>query len=196
MKLIYNTIILIEEINVYTDIRIESDSYVLEPTESLLTNFLKSIEFSTTKKIDYNDLRKYAIINILPLWNDALVVTVNNKSAHISYYIVPNDFVWDSNQQQVYNQLVKNATHCRNQRVDASRAYVSLFYIATPNNSMQFYIDTELLINQFIEGKIPALEAFINSSNIDGFDYTTNGFSTKSYYDITLKNQLNYLLFR
>lgn len=196
MKLIYNTIIPIEEINVYTDIRIESDSYVLEPTESLLTNFLKSIEFSTTKRIDYNDLRKYAIINILPLWNDPVVVTENNKSALISYYIVPNDFVWDSSQQEVYNQLVKNATHCRKQRVDASRAYVSLFYIDTPNNSMQFYIDTELLINQFIEGKIPALEAFINSSNIDGFDYTTNGFSTKSYYNITLKNQLNYLLFR
>jgi hypothetical protein len=116
--------------------------------------------------------------------------------AMIGYYIVPNDFVWDSSQQQVYDILVKNATICRKQRVDASRSYASLFYIATPNDSMQFYIDTELLINQFVEGKIPTLEAFINSSNIDGFDYTTNGFSTKSYYDITLKDQLNYLLFR
>jgi hypothetical protein len=196
MKLIYNTIIPIEELNVYTDIRIESDSYVLEPTESLLTDFLKLVEFSTTKRIDYNDLRKYAIVRILPLWNDPLIVTEANMYSMIGYYIVPNDFVWDSSQQQVYDVLVKNATACRKQRVDTSRSYVSLFYIATPNNSMQFYIDTELLINQFVEGKIPALEAFINSSDIDGFDYTTNGFSTKSYYDITLKNQLNYLLFR
>jgi hypothetical protein len=196
MKLIYNTIIPIEELNVYTDIRIESDSYVLEPTESLLTDFLKLVEFSNTKKIDYNDLRKYAIVRILPLWNDSLIVTESNMYAMIGYYIVPNDFVWDSSQQQVYDILVKNATICRKQRVDASRSYASLFYIATPNDSMQFYIDTELLINQFVEGKIPTLEAFINSSNIDGFDYTTNGFSTKSYYDITLKDQLNYLLFR
>jgi hypothetical protein len=196
MKLIYNTIINIEEINVYSDIRIESDLYILQPTESLLTDFLKVIEFSTTKRIDYNDVRKYAIINILPLWNDPLIVTEANMYSMIGYYIVPNTWVWDFSQQEVYDQLVKNATNCRKQRVDTARSYVSLFYINDVTKSMDFYIDTDLLINQYIEGKIPSLEAFINDSVILSFDYTTNGFSTKNYYNLELKEKLNYILFR
>ena len=183
------------DLNVYVDIRIENDNYVLLETEKLLTNIFILIGFQRTNIIDYNDFRKYAIINILPLWN---TLSENEKIVLKSYYIIPNDFTFNSEEeeQQIYKLLVDNATKCREKRIDEGRSYVSLFYKNDIQKSMDFFIDTELLMNQYIKGKIPALQAFINSTEIAGFDYKTNGFSTKNYYDLEIKNQLNYLLFR
>lgn len=216
MKIVYNkNLKTIEEFRTYTDVndltqfttknvivyndtilsnlRIEDDSYVILETEELLVdiNLLETIV--SNKLIDYNDLRKYLIVNLLPNWES---LTINEQLILKSYYIVPNGYVWDSTQTAFYKILVDNATKCRESRIDQGRSYVSLFYITDTQKSMDFFIDTELLMNQYIKGKIPALEAFINDSLIAGFDYTTNGFSTKSYYNATVKDQLNYLLFR
>lgn len=192
MKLVYLT----EkeyDINVYTDIRIENDGYVILETETLLTNVFILIGFFRTKSVDYNDFRKYIIVNILPSWD---TLNTDEKMILKSYYIVPNDYVWDSSQSQIYEILVENATNCRKQRIDKGRSYVSLHYINDVQKSMDFFTDTQLLMNQYIEGKIPALQAFINDTIILNYDYTTNGFSTKSYYSEELKTQLNYILFR
>ena len=184
------------DLNVYVDIRIENDNYVLLETEKLLTNIFILIGFQRTNIIDYNDFRKYAIINILPLWN---TLSENEKIVLKSYYIIPNDFTFNSEEeeQQIYKLLVDNATLCRKDRVDSGRSYVSLLYKTQTQKSQDFFIDTEAMMNRFIEGKIPELQAFINNSIIGSFDYyTANGFSTKSYYTELLKDKLNYILFR
>lgn len=205
MKLVYNKNleeivtdennqeVIIYNIIVQKDVRIESDSYSLLESEKLLTKIEYIIECKKINLIDYNDLRKYLIINLLPSWNE---LTDSERSLMVSYYIVPNEYVWDSNQSKIYKMLVDNATKCRESRVDIGRSYVSLFYINDVQKSMNFFIDTELLMNQYIKGKIPALQAFVNDSIILDYDYTTNGFSTKSYYSEELKTQLNYILFR
>ena len=181
--------------NIKADIRIESDTYVILETEKLLIDIPIIVECKMVGMIDYNDLRKYLIINVLPNWD---LLSDIEKSQLKSYYIVPSNYTWGSEQSVFYKILVDNATKCRETRIDQGRSYVSLFYIADVQKSMDFFIDTELLMNQYIKGKIPALEAFINDDNIAGFDYRTNGFSTKSYYDQEgiIKDQLNYLLFR
>ena len=78
MKLIYNTDKeLIEEgvtyyhnINPFNDIRIESDSYQLLESESLLTNLERLVVFSmVTKRISNNELRQYLILNVVPNWD-------------------------------------------------------------------------------------------------------------------------------
>ena len=201
MKLIYNTdlqvitdgVLVGYNINIRKDIRIESDSYVLLETESLLIDFGLILAIMQIKMIDYNDFRKYIIINLLPNWNDFNELKKGQLKA---FYIVPNDYVWDNSESTIYKSLVDNATNCREKRIDEGRSYVSLFYKNDIQKSMDFFIDTELLMNQYIKGKIPALQAFINNENIAGFDYRTNGFNTKSYYDVEIKDQLNYLLFR
>lgn len=176
-----------------TDIRIELDSYVSLDSEDALLDISQIEGAYSYGLIDYNDLRKYLIINVLPNWENLSVV---EKSQLKSYYIVPNDFTWDSSQSQIYELLVTNATNCRKSRIDKGRSYVSLHYINDVQKSMNFFTDTQLLMNQYIEGKIPALQSFINDIIILDYDYTTNGFSTKSYYSEELKTQLNYILFR
>lgn len=180
-------------INVLTDIRIELDSYVLTESELQLLDLPLIIECQKAKLIDYNDLRKYLIVYLLPSWDSLSSV---EQALLKSYYIVPNDYVWEANQLSLYKMLVYNATACREARIDDGRSYVSLFYINDVQKSIDFFIDTELLMNQYVKGKIPALQAFINDDKIASFDYTTNGFSTKSYYSSSIKDQLNYLLFR
>lgn len=179
--------------NIRTDIRIESDSYIILETEKLLIDIPIILECKTAGLIDYNDLRKYLILNILPNWDELDEI---NKDLLKSYYIVPDNYIWNSNQASFYKMLVDNATKCRGERIDEGRSYVSLFYINDIQKSMDFFIDTELLMNQYVKGKIPALQAFLNDANIAGFDYTLNGFSTKTYYNSLIKDQLNYLLFR
>lgn len=193
-EIIKSTITVIQ-MNALFDVRVELDSYVILETEKLLVDVSLIIQCLKDGLIDYNDLRKYLIVNILPNW---INLSSTEQSQLKSYYAVPNDFVWDSNQSKIYKMLVDNATKCRESRIDQGRSYVSLFYIADIQKSMDFFIDTELLMNQYIKGKIPALEAFINDAEIAGFDYRENGFSTKSYYDQEgiIKDQLNYLLFR
>ena len=120
MKLVYLTE-KEEDINIYTDIKIESDSYILLENEKLLINIFILIGFLRTKRIDYNDFRKYAIINILPLWN---TLSENEKIVLKSYYIIPNDFTFNSEEeeQQIYKLLVDNATKCREKRIDEGRS--------------------------------------------------------------------------
>lgn len=183
----------IEISNIYTDIRIESDSYVILETEKLLVDISLIIECKMVGIIDYNDLRKYLIVNLLPNRNS---LTDIEKSQLKSYYIVPEDYIRDSQKSIIYSELVKNATNCRKIRVDRGRSYVSLFYISDSQKSMDFFIDTEAMMNRFINGKIPELQAFINDENLAGYDYRLNGFSTKSYYEEELLDRLNYLLFR
>jgi len=192
----FESTITVYNINVFKDIRIELDSYIINSeVEESLINIGILISLYSFNIIDYNDLRKYLIINLLPIWDS---LTVKEQSQLKSYYVVPNDYTWGSEQSAIYKLLVDNATRCRETRIDQGRSYVSLFYIADTQKSMNFFIDTELLMNQYIKGKIPALEAFINDAEMAGFDYRTNGFSTKSYYDQEgiIKEQLNYLLFR
>ena len=190
----FESTITVYNINVFKDIRIELDSYTINSeVEESLINIGILISLHSFNIIDYNDLRKYLIINLLPIWDS---LTIKEQSQLKSYYVVPNDYTWGSEQPAIYKLLVDNATKCREARIDQGRSYVSLFYIADVQKSMDFFIDTELLMNQYIKGKIPALEAFINDTSIAGFDYTTNGFDTKGYYNVTIKDQLNYLLFR
>lgn len=203
MKIVYNTDLQIIEdevligynINIRTDVRIETDSYVLLGTESMLLDFGLLLALKNANIIDYNDFRKYLIVNLLPNWETLSFI---EKAQLKGYYVIPNDFVFNSEEEEqaIYKLLVDNATLCRKSRVDAGRSVVSLLYKTQTQKSQDFFIDTEAMMNRFIEGKIPELQAFINDSILSTFDYTTNGFSTKSYYTEALKDKLNYILFR
>ena len=52
---------------------------------------------------------------------------------------MPNDFIWDNTQSNLYEELVKNATACRQNRIDKGRSYMSLYYI----NDIQKTIDNK-----------------------------------------------------
>jgi len=196
MKLIYNTNLqIIEEgityfhnINPLTDIRIELDSYELIESESLLTNLERILVFySLNQDFDYNDLRKYLIHNIIPNWNELSEI---DKGILISYYCVPNDYIWNVSESEINERLINSATPCRQARVDKGRAYINLHFKLNPTLGGLLYEDTKQMMVDFVTAKFPNLFLFINNPS------TEEGIKTKPYYSIELVDKLNYILFR
>lgn len=192
MKLIYNTDLeIIEEgityfyaIDPYIDIRIESDSYELLETESLLTNLDRILVFNTVNdNFDYNDLRKYLLTYITPNWTNLSNI---DKGILISYYCIPVDYDLGILEPEVNELLVEAATPTRQLRIDKGRAYINLHFKADPTLGGLLYNDTKQMMVDFVTAKFPTLYEFINSVD----------FEAKPYYSIELRNQLNYILFR
>lgn len=96
----------------------------------------------------------------------------------------------DSEQEGFWDTFVTKSKEARNLRWDKAKTYVS--YRLSPTDSSELAVDTLLLNQKYIEYGIESLVEDGQDGLLDWVkgegSFTSNGFPSKSYYTLELKN--------
>ena len=144
---------------------------------------------------DYIKMRDFARTTFIANWSS---FNNNQKIGLLTHLLYPtsttqqdiDSLISSGDQLKNWIDVARNTKLCREQRWEVARQKVS-FYITTLQ-SLDLYRSTKDLSSEYKDANIPGLVFWINSSSYPplGIDYTTTGFSQKSYYTTVLRDLL------
>lgn len=144
---------------------------------------------------DYIRMRDFAKLTFIPQWSN---FTDAQKIGLITHLIYPTSvtqieidaLISSGDQLKNWVDIARNTKVCREQRWEVARQKVS-FYL-TDMESLDLYRSTKEYSNEYKDANIPSLIFWINSSAYPplGIDFTSTGFSQKSYYTTGLRDLL------
>ena len=181
-------------------VQIVDNSYILLGTEEWVYDAVLAEQFYNYARIDYIRFRKYCKILAETVWE-----TLDADSRHvcIDNYVKPTTLTWeatgytDEQLHEYWINMVKLEKECRSNRMDDCIYRITWEF--TGEESMKCLDDIFIMMNKWIFGEYPELYFFTNSlagTILDlTFDYTTNGFASKSYYTLYRLNLVNEILF-
>jgi hypothetical protein len=171
-----------------------NDDYNFESNDATDVTDLSSLGiFKNSLRIDHIKFRDGCRASILPSWSS---LTVSEQKELVSHFIYPVDFIQSdidaifTMEEQVENwkRLAEFTKIARYNRWEAARKRVS--FDLTTLESLLFYQDTKPFKDDYIDANLPYLTLWISNGSYAPLeiDFTTTGFSGKSYYTETRKN--------
>lgn len=181
-------------------VRIVGNTYVLLLTEEYIQSAEIAEQFFNFSRIDYIRFRKYLKYLAENFWDN---LDANNRHICIDNYVKPETLSWDDTDYtdeelfQYWTRIVDLEKQCRIER--ANRCIAKLTWEFTGAQSMQAYNDVFQIIEDWKQCEKARLYFWVNSSAgtvlEETFDYTENGFASKSYYTESRMNLVNELIF-
>ena len=187
------------ELNI-TTIDIVDNTYVLLEAEQWIESALYAEQFYFAFRIDYIRFRKYLKYLADNFWES---LDENNRHICIDNYVKPVVLSWEATGYTdvelfaYWVRMVDLEKQCRIER--ANDCIAKLTWGFTGAQSMQAYNDVFQIIEDWKQCEKARLYFWVNSSAgtilEETFDYTENGFASKSYYTESRMNLVNELIF-
>jgi len=176
------------------------DTYILLGTEEWVYDAVLAQQFYNYARIDYIRFRKYLKYLAELMWED---LDADSRHICIDNYVKPVALSWEAtgySDLELFNywtRMVELEKQCRINRANDCIQQITWYF--TGEQSMTAYNDIKVILEDYKQCEYPELYCFVNSlsATILGltFDYTTNGFASKSYYTLDRLNLVNEILF-
>jgi hypothetical protein len=181
-------------------VQIVDNSYILLGTEEWVESaYIAELAFNYNR-IDYIRFRKYLKYLAENFWVD---LDAENRHICIDNYVKPEAVSWESTgytDPELFNYWVRVVDLEKDCRINrANNCIQQITWYFTMEQSMIAYNDIKQILEDWKQCEWQELVAFVNSLNITvatfNFDYTSNGFASKSYYTLDRLNLVNEILF-
>ena len=179
----------------YSKIIIEQDDNVsLGIDEEIVKDLQASIELYLIDRYDLMSLRKFLKTYILP---DQDKLTTDEKIELEKLFIYPQNYTFilsEADQKYYQDKLVKDEFIVRENRISDCKSIAS-FYLDRLSCGMLFN-DTKDMFRDYIDAELPHVLFWLTDGvyPILGIDFTTTGFSSKSYYSAQIQSEILFIL--
>lgn len=179
----------------YSKITIEwDDNVVLGVDEEIVMDLQASIELYLIDRYDLMSLRKFLKTYILPNQDNLL----NEEKLELEkLFIYPQNYTMMlSSDDQIYywDKLVKAEYIVREDRISDCKSIAS-FYLDRLSCGILFN-DTKDMFRDYIDAELPHILFQLSDGAYPllGIDFTTTGFSSKSYYNTQIQSEALFIL--
>jgi len=163
----------------------------LTPEDVDVTSTESLFAFVPSNQIDYIQYRQFCKEELLPNWN---TIDESEKIELVRHNIAPDENEKMSRvsieQHRInYFEILRLERQARANRWEKAKKHIAFEFRLNLLNQLLMYQDTKPYKDDYIDAELPYLIHWIASDANPtlGIDFTTNGFSSKTYYDTSIQ---------